>query len=279
MSAAKLIPSDFHFSNSCCAGKEQEPVPNARDLPGAPCHPQLGFLTLAHPPDHIFTGTPTVGAGTSGCPTPRQEDSVLGGGQGSPGVGEGLLETTLIKHIFTGTLYQRQGQAPAHSAGEGIRNPNTAEDPAGPRSEQVYVTALALGLSSVVQAQRPYHQLLPLGMGTSPGARGQGGQSFPPLLKDGDATPQRTQPPRPWGNHWTSEKHIPSTPETHGGRLQKCRSPFFSLPFHPHCKTGDRSCLAHSLQVGRGPKGAAGASFNGRALPPPPGMPGVNGKA
>lgn len=117
---------------------------------------------------------------------------MLGGGQGSPGVGKGLLETTLIKHIFTSTLYQRQGQAPAHSAGEGIRNPNTAEDPAGPRSEQVYVTTLALGLSSVVQAQRPYHQLLPLGMGTSPGAGGQGGQSFPPLLKDGDATPQHT---------------------------------------------------------------------------------------
>ena len=118
---------------------------------------------------------------------------MLGGGQGSLGVGDGLLGTMLIKHIFTSTVYQRQGQAPARSAAEGIRNPNTAEDPTGPCSEQVYVTTLALGLSSAVRAQHPYHHLRPLGMGTSTGAGGQGGQSFPSLLKDVDATPQPTR--------------------------------------------------------------------------------------
>lgn len=138
---------------------------------------------------------------------------MLGGGQGSLGVGEGLLETVIIKHIFASAVYPRQGQAPARSAGEGIRNPNTAEDPAGPCSNQADITTLALGLWAVLRAQRPYHQLLPLGMGTStPGAGGQGGQSFPRLLKDGDATSQPTRPPGPWGNHRDIRERSPQHP-------------------------------------------------------------------
>lgn len=175
-----------------------------------------------------------------------------GGGQGSLGVGEGLLETMLIKHIFASTVYQRQGQAPARSAGEGIRNPNTAEDPAGPCSEQVYVTTLALGLSSTVEAQCPYHQLPPLGRGTSNGGAGrQGGQSFPPLLKDGDATPHPTRPPGPRGNHRDIGEMRPQ--ERMMGDSQKCRSPFFPPSFHPQCRTKETT-PASLTELATGPR-------------------------
>lgn len=168
---------------------------------------------------------------------------MLGGGQGLLRVGEGLLETMLIKHIFATATYRRQGRSPARSAGEGVRNPNTAEDPAGPCSEQVYVPWV------LVRGQRPYHQLPPLGMGT----RGQVGQSFPPLLKDGDAAPQPSRPPGPWGSHRDIKERSPHHPRSaspaRAGDSQKCRSPFFPLQWKTK-GTALASLTAYELAAG-----------------------------
>lgn len=71
----------------------------------------------------------------------------------------------------------------------------------------------------------------------------------------------------------------PAPQERTVGDSQKHRSPFFCLISPPVQKRRDRSCLSRSLRVGRRPEGAAGASLNGRTLPPPPRMPGINGRA
>lgn len=192
---------------------------------------------------------------------PYQGDSVPGRRQGSLQVGERLLETTLINDTFTSLVLPGAGTDSCPFTREGVGNPHTAEDPAGPCSKQVYVTTLALGLLAVFQ--HPY-QLPLLGMGTSREYSAQAGQSFPPHLKDGDAT---AQPTRTLGKiAGTSEKRRSSWWET-----PKNAQVLFPPRFQPrHC-----SCLPHSLRVGHQPEGAAGTSLHGRALPPPPGTPGV----
>lgn len=52
----------------------------------------------------------------------------------------------------------------------------------------------------------------------------------------------------------TSEKRIPSTPGTHGGRLQKCRSPFFSSHFIPTAKPETAPALLTAYKLAAGPR-------------------------
>lgn len=142
---------------------------------------------------------------------PYQGDTLLGRRQGSLQVGERLLETTPINDTFTSLVLPEAGTDFGPFPWEGVGNPHTAEDPAGPCSKQVYITTLALGLLSTFQAQHPY-QLPLLGMDTSTEYAEQAGQSFPLLLKDGNATPQ---PTRTLGKiTGTSEKHRSSGWET-----------------------------------------------------------------
>lgn len=93
------------------------------------------------------------------------------------------------------------------------------KDPAGPCSEQVYVTTLALGLLSMFQAQHPY-QLPLLGTGISTEAAAQGGQSFPTAPEGRRCHPTAHQDLGK--NHWD----IRETQELTVGDSQKCTSSF-----------------------------------------------------
>lgn len=196
-------------------------MPNAGDMPGAPCHPRLGFLSSTGTSSGSNFHWHAIGRGWDRwLSNPTKETwGGLGGGARLARGGRRAARNQANKAHLCRRRAPETGPGSPGSAGEGIRNPNTAEDPAGPCSEQVYIATLAPGLPSVGRGQRPTTSYHHSGRELQPGARGQGGQSFPPLLKDGDATPPHHQDLGETTR--TRGRRLPSTSGAPGGRLPK----------------------------------------------------------
>lgn len=187
---------------------------------------------------------------------PYQGDSVPARRKGLLQVGERLLETTLINDTFTSLVLPEAG-TPACSPGKVLETLTQQRIPQDLAPSKFTSPHWPLGSCPYSNNPTSYHCL-----GWEYAA--QAGQSFSLLLKDGDATPQPTQTLGKIAG--TSEKHKNSGWETPKNA---------QVPFPPPLQPRHCSCLPHSLRVGHQPEGAAGTSLHGRALPPPPGMPGV----